>query len=75
MTGYSKSSSVNHAPMGTCCGPNHVWIYTHGTTSGKVPSGTPCQCLRMVAHYTICEGCGSQKFEAIDTHKRENDDD
>jgi hypothetical protein len=72
MTVYSKPSTVNHSAM--LCNANHVWIHTNGGTNGKIPGGTPCQCGRMVAHYTICDECGAQKFEAIDTHREGKED-
>jgi len=71
MTVYNKPSTINH-PV---CNMNHVWLYADSGTKGKVPSGTPCQCGRMVAHYGLCSECGAQKFEAIDTHREEKEDD
>lgn len=56
------------------CQPNHVWTYSDINTKGKIPSGLQCHCGQKISHYTLCDGCGAEKFDPIDIKVKDDDD-
>ena len=47
---------------GFCSSAGHVWYYSNGQTSDKIPEGIPCSCGAMISHYDVCPTCGHERF-------------